>query len=62
MAVFSISQLFLPDVLFRRGIGRMADYFAAATRVTVALSELGLFLWMALAIAFSLLVIAGFFV
>jgi hypothetical protein len=62
MAAFSNCHLFLPGAVSRRGIDRISIYFAAATRVAVAIGELGLFLWMALALAFSLLVIAGFFV
>ena len=70
MAVFSNYHLSLPGALCRRAsaspargvIGRISIHFAAASRVAAAVGELGLFLWMSLALALSLLVMAGFFV
>jgi hypothetical protein len=62
MAVFSNFHLFLPGALSRRGLDRISNFSAAAARVAAAVGELGLFLWMSLALAFSLLVTAGFFV
>ena len=70
MAAFSNYHLSLPGALCRRAsaspargvIGRISIHFAAAARVTAAVGELGLFLWMSLALALSLLVMAGFFV
>jgi hypothetical protein len=61
MAAFSNFHVVLPGALSRRGIDRISNYFTAAARVAVAVGELGLFLWMALALVFSLVVMAGFF-
>ena len=45
----------------RRAIERPSIRFAAAAvRVAAAAGEIGMFLWLALAIAFGLLVMAGF--
>jgi hypothetical protein len=70
MAAFSNLHLFLPGalsrrasvLLSRRGTGRRSNHFAAAVRLAVAAGEIGLFVWMVLALAFWLLVMAGFFV
>ena len=62
MAVFSVFQLFPPGAVSRRGIGRLSNLSAAAARLAAAAGELGLFLWMSCALAFSLVVMAGFFV
>jgi hypothetical protein len=70
MAAFSNFHFFLSSALSRhasvlptrRGFDRIANYFAAAARVAAAAGEIGLLLWMVLALAFSLLVMAGFFV
>jgi hypothetical protein len=70
MAVFSNFLFSLPGALCRRAsaspargvIGRISIYFAAPARLAPAVGELGLFLWMSLTLAFSLLVMAGIFV
>ena len=47
----------------RRGIERRTSRCAAAAaRVAAAAGEIGLFLWMSLALALSVVVMAGFFV
>jgi hypothetical protein len=47
----------------RRVIERQTSHCAAtAARVAAAMGEIGLFLWMAFALALSVVVMAGFFV
>jgi hypothetical protein len=55
---FSPRSSVLPD---RCGTGRRSNHFAAAARVAAAAGEIGLFLWMAFAVAVWLLMMAGFF-
>ena len=70
MAVFSNFHFSLLGALCRRAsaspargvIDRISIYFAAPARVAAAVGERGLFLWMSLTLAFSLLVMAGIFV
>ncbi len=70
MAAFSKFPLFVPGTrsqgasVFstRRRIERRSTLFAAtAARVAAVAGEIVLFLWMVLPLAFSLLVMAGFF-
>jgi hypothetical protein len=69
MTVFSNFHLFVTGVFSprasvlpaRRGTERRSNHFAAAVRVAAAAGEIGLFLWMALAVAVWLLMMAGFF-
>ncbi len=58
MGAFSPRSAVLHD---RRGTERRSNHFAAAVRIAAAAGEIGLFLWMALAVAVWLLMMAGFF-
>jgi hypothetical protein len=68
MAAFSNFHLSVADALVRRAsvfparraIERPSIRFAAAVQAAAAAVEIGMFLWLALAVALGLLVMAGF--
>jgi hypothetical protein len=70
MAAFSSFHSFVPGAPSRRTSvastprvtqGRVTNFAETARQVIAAAGEIALFLWTVLALAFSLLVMAGFF-